>query len=177
MVCGGADCLGHISLYLNINTCGLGTNNQAGRWFMWVDWKAELHSWRFGKAPIRQCDCWLANQMSVRQLRFRGQTHFLLKACLFPTDITNVGLHSLQCLPTPLFNIFSLGFHLFSCSLYYLPPWLISLSPTSLHPSECSLHHYPAASPTWWEGSCQELRVVEKATAFLRCCAALPGSH
>lgn len=134
MVCGGADCPGHISLCLNINTCGLGTNNRDGRWFMWVDWKAELHSRRFGKAPIRECDCWLANQTSVRRLRFRGRTHLLLKACLFPTDITNVGLHSLllDCsffLHLSLFNTFSLGFRLSSCSLCYLPSWLISLFP------------------------------------------------
>lgn len=112
------------------------------------------------------CDCWLANQTSVRRLRFRGQTHLLLKAFLFPTDITNVGLHSLllDCsafLYLSLFNTFSFGFHLFSCSLCYLPPWLISLFPIlflplqSIQPPspplpspQSSLHHYPAAPPT-----------------------------
>lgn len=101
---------------------------------MRVDWKAELHSRRFGKAPIREGDCWLANQTSVRRLRFRSQTHLLLKACLFPPDITNVGLHSLllNCsvfLHLSPFNTFSFGFHLFSCLLCYLPFWLISLFP------------------------------------------------
>lgn len=191
MVCGGADCPGHISLCLNINTCGLGTNNRDGRWFRWVDWKAELQSWRFGKAPIRECDCRLANQTSVRRLRFRGQTHLLLKVCLLPTDITNVDLYSLLLDPSvflhlSLFN--TLCFLYFFLLLAVLPPSLAhfslpnSLSPTSFHPAtlpspQSSLHHYPAAPPTWWERSCQELRVAEKATAFLRRCAALPGSH
>lgn len=154
MVCGGADCSGHISLCLNINTCGLGTHNRDGRWFMRVDWKAELHSRRFGKAPIRESDCWLANQTSVRRLRFRGQTHLLLKGCLFPPDITNVGLHSLllDCsffLHLSLFNTFSLGFHLFSCSPCYLPFWLISLFPILLHftPSKSPPFFFPNPLP------------------------------
>lgn len=145
MVCGGADCPGHISLCLNINTCGLGTNNRDGRWFMRVDWKAELHSWRFEKAPIRGCECWLANQTSVRRLRFRGQTHLLLKASLFPADIINTAtqhnttsLHSLYRLST----LFLLAFIFFSCSLR------VTSFPGSFLSFQFSFSHFPPSKHT-----------------------------